>query len=83
MHGNDNLRLRGPYSRPQDNHRYRSWTQFRSVCPFAGPHAHPSGAQKDGDFDQFGDECDVYGKGPNAGDGDVSFSATGNDVMIK
>ena len=43
----------------------------------------PSGAQKDGDFDQFGDECDVYGKGPNAGDGDVSFSATGNDVMIK
>jgi len=34
------------------------------------------------DFDQIGDECNVYGKGPNAGDGDVNLSAVGQDIVI-
>ena len=52
------------------------------LCPLV-PNGDPSGAQKDSDLDQIGDECDVYGKGPNSGDGDVSLSAIGNDIVIK
>ena len=52
------------------------------LCPLV-PNGDPSGAQKDSDLDQIGDECDVYGKGPNDGDGDASLSAIGNDIVIK
>jgi len=52
------------------------------LCPLV-PSGDPSGVQKDTDFDQIGDECDVYGKGPNAGDGDVILSAVGEDVVIQ
>src|SRR5206468_9518214 len=36
------------------------------LCPLVPGHD-LSGAQKDSDLDQIGDECDVYGKGPNSG----------------
>jgi len=52
------------------------------LCPLV-PSGDPSGAQKDTDYDQLGDECDVYGKGPNAGDGDVILSAVGQDILIQ
>ena len=52
------------------------------LCPLV-PGRDPTGAQKDTDFDQIGDECDVYGKGPNAGDGDVILSAVGQDIVIQ
>lgn len=52
------------------------------LCPLV-PSGDRSGAQKDTDFDQIGDECDVYGNGPDAGDGDVILSAVGQDVVIQ
>ena len=52
------------------------------LCPLV-PGRDPSGAQKDTDYDQIGDECDIYGNGPNVGDGDVTLSAVGQDVVIK
>jgi len=42
-----------------------------------------SGSQKDRDMDQIGDECDVFGSGPDIGDGDVTLSSIGEDVVIE
>ncbi len=52
------------------------------LCPLVPGHD-LAGEQKDSDLDQIGDECDVFGKGPNSGDGDVSLSAIGQDIVIQ
>jgi hypothetical protein len=51
------------------------------LCPLV-PGLDRSGAQKDADLDQIADECDIYGKGPDVGDGDVVLSSVGRDVTI-
>jgi hypothetical protein len=52
------------------------------LCPLE-PALDRSGAQKDSDLDQIGDECDVYSNGKDVGDGDVTLSAVGQDVIIQ
>jgi len=52
------------------------------LCPLV-PSGDPSGAQKDSDLDQIGDECDVYGKGPNVADGELPLAAVGQDIVIR
>ena len=38
--------------------------------------------QHDADSDQIGDECDVFGEGPNVPDGPIPLSSQGVDIVI-
>ncbi len=52
------------------------------LCPLS---ANPdrSGTQKDKDVDQIGDECDLFGNGPDVPDGAVFFAAEAFDAVIR
>ena len=47
------------------------------------PSTDSSGAQKDSDTDQIGDECDIFGNGPDAPDGPLPFASEAADVIIQ
>jgi hypothetical protein len=51
------------------------------LCPLTP--GDPSGSQKDSDSDQIGDECDIFGNGPDVPDGDLSLASATADVVIR
>lgn len=67
------------FNSDEDGDKHLNRTDF---CPLT-PNPGGSGPQRDGDADQIGDECDIFGSGPEMPDGELPLASEASDVVIR